>query len=1006
MERQLNAAMAQVHAQAHTQKRIAGMVRIFDIRVLLIDRINRFLKPVSNTSYSAYAMNSRSNPNLHQQQPSKHVRSAAYDDDDDDEEEEESEEEDGSEEDEEEEEDAEEAEEEHEARRRKHGRKPAQSTVPGKKKKKRKEKKEVKEKKVQKKSKPNSRSTSLPPKKRTSSRPPVIPSTSEDDTETTEMTQEETEEEYRRPDTRHAKSSSASSSRFKAKVEKEREMLRKKRSYQQDYVEEYSDISTSKKRDVVPIRRREPSPPVQQRQSYHQRPAMASAFRRRSPSPPYPQHSVFEYGRRQESPSPPPTHRTSRRVSPSRIGLLKDAQRKTIKLRGGNDDDDDVFIDKQKERREAGERWKKDERYRLEREMDDSYMDRNRYADERYTGGYHGHEEEDHYERVRQEERDARFASARNSGGRHNRSVINYFPQPQTLARRRGTEEREDQWSKIGWRDERDPKMFNLGRAESPPRPVRDSGFATTHRGRPASPTRNFPQHQSTRNNPPNPPLASPYHSQPVSPTNGGPTDERGSAGLVTKFTAIKIQGLDRSNGRIDQGEWPVDLPRLPRTPGETSNTSAGGYFDIPPNRDVYSTSGSGPHPPTEFARMSGRSPAAGDYDPSRSTGPARKNSHSPHHHSNLQMNLDDPPPRSLSPAISQGSNSYARNNDHLQHKRVQSQPQPITHSSMPQRRSVYNNNTTPEPEPPSPIKPRPQSQGYAHQTHPSQTPSPRPRSINPLDRANMNTSNIHNGTPKVQTINIESPAPVGGREKKADLNRMMSDPEDDGFATPVPRNSRRDDGNRRRNMNPSRESIIQVDSPRGPTIQIDESRGPIVQVESPRGPMIQVESPRAPIIQVDSPRGPSVNVDSPQGPMINVESSPPHNNTYSTPNVQVFNVPGISVAGPEFDDGHDHQRTLNPTSHRGQKQNHPRPNRGGLICGGCDGPIIGRIVSAMGARWHPQCFRCTVCNELLEHVSSYEHDEKPYCHLDYHEVRPFFDDLLTLTTHLADLPP
>lgn len=42
VERQLNAAMAQVHAQAHTQKRIAGMVRIFDIRVLLIDRINRF----------------------------------------------------------------------------------------------------------------------------------------------------------------------------------------------------------------------------------------------------------------------------------------------------------------------------------------------------------------------------------------------------------------------------------------------------------------------------------------------------------------------------------------------------------------------------------------------------------------------------------------------------------------------------------------------------------------------------------------------------------------------------------------------------------------------------------------------------------------------------------------------------------------------------------------------------------------------------------------------------
>ena len=26
-------------------------------------------------------------------------------------------------------------------------------------------------------------------------------------------------------------------------------------------------------------------------------------------------------------------------------------------------------------------------------------------------------------------------------------------------------------------------------------------------------------------------------------------------------------------------------------------------------------------------------------------------------------------------------------------------------------------------------------------------------------------------------------------------------------------------------------------------------------------------------------------------------------------------------------------------------------------------------------------------CKELLEHVSSYEHEGRPYCHLDYHEV-------------------
>ena len=60
----------------------------------------------------------------------------------------------------------------------------------------------------------------------------------------------------------------------------------------------------------------------------------------------------------------------------------------------------------------------------------------------------------------------------------------------------------------------------------------------------------------------------------------------------------------------------------------------------------------------------------------------------------------------------------------------------------------------------------------------------------------------------------------------------------------------------------------------------------------------------------------------------------------------------------------------------------------GGLACGGCGGPIVGRIVSAMGVRWHPGCFRCCDCDDLLEYVSSYERDGKPYCHFDYHEVR------------------
>ena len=57
------------------------------------------------------------------------------------------------------------------------------------------------------------------------------------------------------------------------------------------------------------------------------------------------------------------------------------------------------------------------------------------------------------------------------------------------------------------------------------------------------------------------------------------------------------------------------------------------------------------------------------------------------------------------------------------------------------------------------------------------------------------------------------------------------------------------------------------------------------------------------------------------------------------------------------------------------------------IICAGCGQPIIGRIVNAMGRRFHPACFKCNECGSLLEHVSSFEYDGKAYCHLDYHDV-------------------
>jgi len=65
----------------------------------------------------------------------------------------------------------------------------------------------------------------------------------------------------------------------------------------------------------------------------------------------------------------------------------------------------------------------------------------------------------------------------------------------------------------------------------------------------------------------------------------------------------------------------------------------------------------------------------------------------------------------------------------------------------------------------------------------------------------------------------------------------------------------------------------------------------------------------------------------------------------------------------------------------------------GAIVCSGCGQPIIGRIVNAMRQRWHPQCFKCDACRDLLEHVSSYEYEGRAYCHLDYHDVSGSMSD-------------
>ena len=440
--------------------------------------------------------------------------------------------------------------------------------------------------------------------------------------------------------------------------------------------------------------------------------------------------------------------------------------------------------------------------------------------------------------------------------------------------------------------------------------------------------------------------------------------DEENERNMALRFASFKVNNGDRSpnSSNGSGGNWPTNLPRLPRTPGggtpgagSASSGGEGGYFDPRPNGASTSTAAS-----SSGSRFRGRTVI--------------------HPRENLRnIDLDDSPPRPSSTILRSPSPATSASSAFSQ-RRALPQPQgeprydaPLSSAGeqLQRRRSLYSMPSKQQQQSePSARERRPQSQMYGssnvnhsrqrHDTQPSFSIESKPQIFGPHP-----TRNQPQTPAPPRSVNIESPAPIGGRERMADIPRIEQGGKD--------HHGKRHDGL----------PTINADSPRVSNGGMDSA--------PPSIPMINIDS--GPSGSNNS--GPQINI---SGPQINVEPAESRQGSRKeAPRVQVYEVPGVSVSGPEYDDG-PNITVSGPDDgprFRGQRQ---RPQsqsqfggspsrRGGLICGGCNGPIIGRIVSAMGSRWHPQCFRCTVCEELLEHVSSYEHDGRPYCHLDYHEV-------------------
>jgi len=54
--------------------------------------------------------------------------------------------------------------------------------------------------------------------------------------------------------------------------------------------------------------------------------------------------------------------------------------------------------------------------------------------------------------------------------------------------------------------------------------------------------------------------------------------------------------------------------------------------------------------------------------------------------------------------------------------------------------------------------------------------------------------------------------------------------------------------------------------------------------------------------------------------------------------------------------------------------------------CAGCNDPIRGDCINALGSQWHPEHFACSYCQKSFGGGSFYEFAGKPYCETHYHQ--------------------
>ncbi|KAJ4361256.1 hypothetical protein N0V95_002025 [Ascochyta clinopodiicola] len=285
---------------------------------------------------------------------------------------------------------------------------------------------------------------------------------------------------------------------------------------------------------------------------------------------------------------------------------------------------------------------------------------------------------------------------------------------------------------------------------------------------------------------------------------------------------------------------------------------------------------------------------------------------------------------------------------------------------------------------------------------------------------------------PPIPSISVNEPAPTG-RGRFSRPQSISNIPTISVSETPSTRHGRAG-------------SIPSIGvTPPVPTISVSAS--PVLGTAPARGRFNRVSTTQAvPTISVNEPpsmtRGhsfnaPAINLPS-DIPTISVNATPTINapSIAVTPSVPAINVSDSPSTRP-LPDPRNYSKKSGAPPVSASQPSRPLPNnarthwtptsvRTGAQCTQCALPIAGRIVSAAGCRFHPECFACYQCGEKLECVAFYPEpsakhaarvdrirarasghpidsipgwdmrdlesqdgtDESPrfYCHLDFHE--------------------